>query len=203
MSNAWWHLFVIKYVKIIIKSRVWISGMLPAHPLRCHVWFSSENYENTQRTFFTVFSIQIQIRWLWIYWKVLFFSFLSIGLVQWSLTRPYISFRKDMKAAQRPDFESERRRWSLSWYLDRGWPGRIGCILVLHTTYHSWQLFRRDSRNVSFLSLSIIEMQNLAAVSAIFWLSTTRVNICRTSSINDRPESLRRICCLISDTCPT
>ena len=59
--------------------------------------------------------------------------------------------------------------------------------------YHSWQLFNRDSRNVSFFSLSMIEMQNLAAVSAIFWLSTTLVKICLTSSIRDRPDNLDQI----------
>ena len=62
------------------------------------------------------------------------------------------------------------------------------------SSYHSWQLLRRDSRKVSFLSLSMIEMQNLAAVSAIFWLSTTLVKICLTSSIRDRPDSLIRWC---------
>ena len=65
---------------------------------------------------------------------------------------------------------------------------------MMASPYHSWQLFKRDSRKVSFLSLSMIEMQNLAAVSAIFWLSTTLVKICRTSSIRDRPDSLIRFC---------
>ena len=49
--------------------------------------------------------------------------------------------------------------------------------------YHSWHVFSNDSRNVSFFSLSMIPIQNLAANSEVLGVSTTLVKICRTSSM--------------------